>query len=141
MKRIINTTHIIEATPERVWDIISTGDGVDIWFPAITSCRLEGNGEGAKRVCGSAAGDLYETIEKVDHTHRTFQYSINQQVMLPVTDILATMIVKGEHNQTRLDWIFEYTLLDETKGELVQQTIRDLYAAGASGLEKAAQLS
>lgn len=141
MKKIINTTHTIEATPERVWDIVSTGDGVDIWFPAITSCRLEGNGEGAKRICGSAAGDLYETIEKIDHTNRTFQYSINQQAMLPVTNILATMIVKGEHDQTRLDWIFECTLLDETQGEVVQQTIQELYAAGASGLEKAAQHS
>ncbi|NOK57868.1 MAG: SRPBCC family protein [Chloroflexi bacterium AL-W] len=141
MKKIINTTHTIEAAPGRVWDIISTGDGVDLWFPAITSCRLEGNGEGAKRICGSTAGDLYETIEKIDHTNRTFQYSINEQTMLPVTDMLATMIVKGEYNQTRLDWIFECTLLDESQDKVVQQTIQDLYAAGASGLEKAAQHS
>jgi len=139
MQQVITTTHQIAADPARVWAIISRADGVDSWLPIITTCRLEGQGEGAKRICGTGAGDLLETIVKIDHATRTFQYAIDEQPLLPITNILATMVVEAADGQTVLHWTLTGTLLDEAQAAMVQEAIGGMYAAGAAGLGRVAQ--
>ncbi len=49
MNQTIETTHLLHAPANKVWENISKATGVNTWLPVITACRLEGN----KRVCAS----------------------------------------------------------------------------------------
>ncbi|MEM0995398.1 MAG: SRPBCC family protein, partial [Bacteroidota bacterium] len=75
MKKVVKTSHLIHASSEKVWEHIKTGEGIDKWLPVITTCQLEGEGEGAKRICTTAQGNMLETILEVDAEQRVFKYS------------------------------------------------------------------
>jgi uncharacterized protein YndB with AHSA1/START domain len=132
MKKTIETSHIINAPIEKVWANISKASGVNEWLPVITACRLDGN----KRVCSTEQGDMNETILKIDNEQKIFQYAIDEQPLLPIADIIGTMQVLAQDNNTKLNWNLEFTLQDETMYEMVKQAVEGMYAAGANGLEK-----
>ena len=128
MKKTINTTHVIDAPAEEVWQRISQATGVNDWLPI-------GTGVGAQRVCTTEQGDMNETILVIDHENRIFQYTINEQPLSPVEDIVGTMRVGEKNGRTELRWSLDFTLPDETQFPAVQQAVEALYAAGAHGLE------
>ena len=131
MKKIIETTHLINAPLENVWVNISKATGVNEWLSVITACRLDGH----KRVCTTEQGDINETILKIDNEKRVFQYAIDEQPLLPITDIIGTMHVLEQDGNTKLYWDLEFTILDETMFEMVKQAVEGMYSAGANGLE------
>jgi uncharacterized protein YndB with AHSA1/START domain len=131
MKKTIETSHIVNAPIEKVWTNISKATGVNEWLPVIKACRLDGN----KRVCSTEQGDMNETILKIDNDQKIFQYSIDEQPLLPISDIIGTMQVLEQDNNTKLNWNLEFTLQDETMYETVKQAVEGMYAAGANGLE------
>lgn len=136
MKKTIHTHHRIDASPERVWAHISQTTGVDTWLPIVTSCELHGTGQGAQRVCGTEEGNLYETILKIDHEHRVFQYSVDQQPLLPLSQLVGTMKVSSENGHTLLEWIAEFEVEDELLMDTIRPAITGMYEAGAAGLEQ-----
>lgn len=131
MKKTISTLHKINAPSDNVWANISKATGVNEWLPVITACHLDGD----KRVCITEQGEMKETILKIDNENRVFQYSIDSQPLLPVENITGTMTVKGNGEQTQLQWDIEFTIGDESHFEMVKQAIEGMYAAGAAGLE------
>lgn len=133
--RKITTTHQINALPENVWNNIRKGEGVNNWLPMITACRLEGEGKGAKRVCTTEQGEMKETILSADEQHKIFQYSIDEQPLLPIENIVGTMSILPNGDQTILNWNLEFTMADESLFEMVKLVIEGMYAAGAEGLE------
>ena len=135
MKKTIQTLHTINASIEKVWENISKATGVNTWLPVITACRLEGQGEGAKRVCTTEQGDMKETIVKIDHEKKIFQYSIDTQPLLPIENVLGTMELRENNGNTRLNWSLEFVIQDESLFPIVQQAIEGMYAEGATGLE------
>ncbi len=135
MKKVIQTTHNINAPIDKIWANISKASGVNNWLPVITSCSLEGQGEGAKRVCKSEQGDLSETIVKIDHMNKVFQYAIDKQPFFPISDILGTMSLKDNMGTAQLNWDLEFNIADESHFAMVKEAIEGMYAAGAMGLE------
>lgn len=135
MKKVIKTTQKINAPIDKLWANISKASGVNTWLPVITACSLEGNGEGARRVCKSEQGDLSETIVKVDHANKVFQYSVDKQPFFPIADILGTMSLKDNMGSTQLNWDLEFNISDESQFPMVKEAIEGMYAAGAMGLE------
>jgi hypothetical protein len=135
MKKIVQTKHYINAPIDRLWANISKGSGVNTWFPIITSCHLQGQGEGAKRVCISEQGELLETIVKIDHTNKVFKYSIDKQSFFPVENIIGTMTLKENENNVQLDWDLEFNIEDEAHFPVIKESIEGLFAVGATGLE------
>ncbi|SMB99486.1 conserved hypothetical protein [Hymenobacter roseosalivarius DSM 11622] len=135
MKKLIQTTHTLQAPPHKVWAAISQATGVHDWLPVITACRVEDN----QRICSTAQGEMHETILRVDHDHHLFQYAIDQQPLLPVENFVGTMQVRPHGEHTLLLWDGEFTLPDESQFPMVKQALEDLYAAGAQGLERISQ--
>ncbi len=135
MNKIIKTSHPINASSDTVWEHIKNGKGVDKWLPVITACTLEGEGEGAKRICELEQGTMLETILKIDEKEKIFQYSIDEQPLLPISDIKGTMQVIPKNEGTELRWDLEFSLPDEQMFPMVKQAIEGLYSAGAKGLE------
>ncbi|WP_298541876.1 SRPBCC family protein [uncultured Aquimarina sp.] len=135
-KKKIETSHLVNAPVEKVWANISKASGVHEWLPMIETCSLEGQGEGAKRVCTTENGVLNETILKIDHENKTFQYAIDEQTLFPISDIVGTMSVRNDNGKTILDWNLDFSLEDENIFSMIEQAIAGMYAAGAAGLEK-----
>lgn len=135
MNKTIKTSHQINASAKIVWEHIKKGEGVDKWLPVITACRLEGQGEGAKRICTTEQGNMLETILKVNDEQKVFKYSIDEQPLLPIENIIGTMRVIPKNERTELLWKLEFTLSDESLFPVVKEAIEGLYAAGANGLE------
>jgi carbon monoxide dehydrogenase subunit G len=131
MKKIISTIHNINAPSSSVWANISKATGVNEWLPVITACHLDGD----KRVCLTEQGEMNETILKVDNANRLFQYSIDSQPLLPIENVVGTMKVNENGEQTQLQWDLEFNIKDESLFEMVKQAVEGMYAAGAAGLE------
>lgn len=139
--QIVSVKKRLSVSAASVWALIRQGSGVDRWLPVITSCRLEGTGPGAVRICGTAQGHvLEETLEVVDDPGRIFQYRIDRQDMLPTTNVRGTMHV-GEDGAGRAEvlWFVTYELVDPAVGEAVRSSLTDAYAQGLLGLERLAR--
>ena len=69
----------LTSSAERVWEIVAAVGGVDKWLPVMKSCRVEGQGAGARRYCEMADGTkLTETVTAIDQETRTFRYRVDQ---------------------------------------------------------------
>lgn len=132
MNKIIKTAHQIDASAETIWEFIKKGEGVDKWLPIITSCKLEGT----KRICETEQGKMLETILRVDNKEKIFQYSIDEQPLLPIENIKGTMQVVSKNKGTELQWNLEFSLADDNLFPMVKEAIEGLYAAGANGLQQ-----
>ncbi len=134
MKKSTQTvTQIIDVSPEAAWKVIGAVDGVDKWLaPMITSCRIEGN----RRICGTESGEFTEGIEKVDHARRVFQYSIPEQHMMPVKNILGTMKVSESHGgkaSIEWSWLFD---VEENAEQQAKEMLAGAGAMGIAGIER-----
>ncbi len=110
MKQTIETKHFLNAPANNVWENISKATGVNNWLPVITACHLDGN----KRICTTEQGDMDETILKIDHDQKLFQYSIDKQPLLPIENIIGTMKVTEMNGKTELSWNLDFTIQDQT---------------------------
>jgi hypothetical protein len=139
MKKTVVTTHLISALLPKVWENISKSTEVNTWLPIVTTCELQGEGEGAKRICGTEQGNLYETILKIDHSQYLFQYSIDQQPLLPLTNLVGTMRLSEAEGKTQLEWTADFEVENEEAFAVIQPAIEGMYAMGAAGLERVSQ--
>ncbi len=125
----------VNASAEKVWEIIGAVGGVDKWFaPVIQTCRVEGD----KRICGTEAGEFTENIKKVDHAHMVFEYEIPVQNMIPVEHIAGKMKVSdiGDGKST-VEWSATFNV-EEDKEAQAKEMIRGAWTMGIKGIEKVA---
>jgi uncharacterized protein YndB with AHSA1/START domain len=137
MKAVV-TTMTINAPSEKVWEVIAKGNGLEKWFSAIETCELEGPAKpGTKRICKTFQGNvLKETILAVDNDAMVFQYSIDEQDMLPTKDVIGTIhVTKLSPMETNITWLANYNLLDENMESAVATGLDQLYQAGIKGIE------
>ncbi len=85
-----------EVNPEKLWEKVRQFNNMHQYLPAmITSCEVQGNGEGAKRICGTENGEILETLLSLDDNKMTLRYSIdNEDAPLPVSHYTGTVVVK-----------------------------------------------
>ncbi|MFI3219145.1 MAG: SRPBCC family protein, partial [Methylococcales bacterium] len=59
-----------------VWQAIRNIGRLDVWFPIIESCRVEGEGQGALRYMTivNGGGEIKDTIEEIDDANRRLVY-------------------------------------------------------------------
>ncbi|MFQ5589438.1 MAG: SRPBCC family protein [Nitrospiria bacterium] len=127
----------IKVSADAVWDTISAIGGVDKWLSMIQTCRFEGSGAGATRVCTTADGlTLNERIEKVDHTNRVFEYSI-PEAPLPVQDLFGTMKVHetADSSISEIEWSATFGVEEVHEAEIVGM-LKTIYTEGIDGLER-----
>ena len=87
------TARKINAPSAKVWDTVSRIGRLDVWFPSISACSVEGTGVGAIRsltfVDGTKATDR---VEQVDHEHRRVVYN-RFASPFPVSSYIGTVEV------------------------------------------------
>jgi len=83
-------------SPEKLWEKVRQFNNMHKYLPSmITSCEVQGNGEGAKRICGTENGEIRETLLSLDDRNMRLQYSIdNEDAPLPVSHYTGTVVVK-----------------------------------------------
>jgi hypothetical protein len=132
----VSVSRRIQVPAQAVWEVVRTGAHLDRWVPAITSCAMEGEGVGARRVCVINEQVLRESIETVDDASHLFQYRILEQSMLPVRNVLGTIHVSANGpSETEVLWFVNLELDDESAWPAVKEGIEGIYRAGITGLE------
>jgi hypothetical protein len=141
MKKV-SITKSVDASSEKVWNIIQTGTNLDQWIPFISACELEGKGVGAKRVCTMADGKvLKETILLVDENSRTFKYRIDEQNVLPTKNYTGTISVMDNKGKTDVMWVADFEMTIEAAWPEVEKGLTNLLTSAIAGLETAAKMN
>lgn len=126
-------TMTINVRPEEAWRVISKGDGVDKWFSSlISSCRVDGD----KRYCQTTSGvKLIENILEVNHEKRSFRFGIPHQDLLPASNIIEVMSVKGtQDGKAEITWsgAFDADPADATQ---VKDALKSMWTQGLREME------
>ncbi|HPM32453.1 MAG TPA: haloalkane dehalogenase [Chryseolinea sp.] len=138
----VSITKSVNASAEEVWNILRTGTDLDKWIPFISTCKLEGKGVGAKRVCTTADGKvLKETILLVDEGNRIFKYRIDEQDVLPTKNYVGTVSVKDSMGKTEVMWVADFEMTMEAAWPEVEKGLTNLLTEAISGLETAAKMN
>ncbi|MFZ8908456.1 MAG: SRPBCC family protein [Nitrosopumilaceae archaeon] len=65
----------INDSEEKVWNTLSSFDGVEKYFSIVTQSKVEGNGPGAKRICSVNLGnqdfEICEILQSLDDARRS----------------------------------------------------------------------
>jgi len=122
---------------EKVWDAISKIGRLDVWFPFIETCKVEGDGPGALRymTIADGGGDIKDTIEEIDSKKMKLIY-LRPISPFPVTYYKGTVEVFTSYDGLG---IVVWTIDFESKPEdsvSVAEIIQSAISAGIDGMEK-----
>ncbi len=59
-----------------------------------------------------------------------FQYSIDQQPLLPIENIIGTMKISDKEGKTELLWSLDFTIKDQPMLPMVTESIKGMDEAG-----------
>jgi len=92
---------------EKLWEQVRQFNNMERFLPSlVTSCSLDGRGQGSKRVCGTENGDIIETLTLLDEANKTLEYTIdNEDAPLPLANYTGKVTVErlGD-NKTQFTW-------------------------------------
>lgn len=130
MRHEVEVRGAVPVGAETVWETIRTGRDVNLWFPAIATCHVDGD----KRTCTmQGGGELAETIVAVDDAAMRFAYRVESHPM-PVGPVDASMVVTAlGPDRTEVVWRAAFDG-EPGPGEAVATQLRELYQAGLRGL-------
>lgn len=127
----------INASSDKVWEVLRDFDGLPAFIAAIKKSTMEGSGVGALRTLTLEGGGppIVEKLEKIDDQAKTLSYSIVTSP-LPVKDYFATMeTVDLGRGQCELRWYSTFEPKDATEAEAIK-VIEGVYTGGFEGLKK-----
>ena len=105
-----------------LWGKVKAFNNLDKYLPSIiTSCEVNGSGEGASRVCGTENGNILETLQSLDENNMTLEYSIdNEDVPLPVANYRGkASIEKLADNKVKFTWSATFDAKGMPEAEVV----------------------
>ena len=139
MKKV-DVSQKVNVPAVNIWNILRTGTGLDKWLPIIATCKLEGKGAGAKRICTTPDGKtLKETILLVDDTNKVFKYGIDEQDMLPTKNYVGTVSVSESNGQTEVRWTADFDMTIEDAWPEVEKGLTDILTMAITSLASAAK--
>jgi len=131
-------TKKLNVPSEKVWDAISKIGRLDVWFPFIETCKVEGDGPGALRymTIADGGGDIKDTIEEIDPKKKMKLIYLRPISPFPVTYYKGTVEVFTSYDGLG---IVVWTIDFESKPEdsvSVAEIIQSAISAGIDGMEK-----
>jgi Polyketide cyclase / dehydrase and lipid transport len=120
-----------------VWNAISGIDRLDVWFPIIESCAVEGEGSGAVRriTLINGGGEIKDTIEEVDPVTRRLIY------LRPVSPFAVTYyrgtveVFESYDGYGVVVWTIDFDSKTED-AQSVANVVKGAISDGIDGLEK-----
>ncbi len=119
-----------------VWAAIREIGRLDVWFPIIETCRIDGNGAGALRYMTlSDGGEIKDTIEKIDDTNMRLVY-LRPISPFPVTYYKGTVeVFKSYDGLGIVVWTIDFESTPENCVS-VAELVKGAISAGIDGMEK-----
>lgn len=121
---------------ERAWEAISKFGRLDVWFPTIATCRVEGEGIGAYRYMTlRRGGDITDRIVDIDSATRRLTYQ-RIESPFPVTSYKGTVEVFDSFDSRAIVvWTVDFES-DSKDSSTVAETLRAGIGAGVDGMER-----
>ncbi|MEI8362972.1 MAG: SRPBCC family protein [Betaproteobacteria bacterium] len=122
---------------EKVWDEISKIGRLDVWFPIIETCIVEGNGPGAKRnmTIVNNGGAINDTIEEIDHDNMRLVY-LRPISPFPVSYYRGTVeVFKSYDGLGIVVWTIDFESKPEDSSS-VADLVLGAISAGLDGMEQ-----
>lgn len=134
--KTVAVTRLVAQPAEAIWRLVRSGKDVHRILPGvIETCRLEGEGAGARRFCGTKQGPLEETILYVDDNAKLFRYRIDRQSMMPLEHYEGTVHVSDLGSRgAEVLWFATYDLLDEQANTPVREGLVGLFQTAIDGM-------
>jgi len=121
---------------DTVWAAIRKIGKLDVWFPIIETCRVEGEGAGASRYMTIAGGgDIKDTIEEIDDASMKLVY-LRPISPFPVTYYKGTVeVFKSYDGLGVVAWTIDFESAPENSAS-VAELVRGAISDGIDGMEK-----
>lgn len=122
---------------DKVWEAISKIGRLDVWFPFIETCKVEGDGPGALRYMTIAdnGGDIKDTIEEIDSKNMKLIY-LRPISPFPVTYYKGTVEVFTSYDGLGIVvWTIDFKSKPEDSAS-VAELVQSAISAGIDGMEK-----
>jgi hypothetical protein len=126
----------IQASADKVWEVVSNFGDPGRYIAAITGCEADGEGPGTLRTVTLEGGaEVVERLESLDTQARTLSYSIVDSP-LPLRDYVSTMTVRPVGDAAcELTWASTFEAEGAPEDE-ARQIVEGVYALGFEGLKK-----
>jgi hypothetical protein len=133
----VKVTDRIEASADRVWELLADFGGLQRFSAGIESVNVVGEGVGAVRTVTLPGGlTLQERLESFDGAARTLQYAVIGESPLPFSGYLATIRVTEDGGAAQIEWSGEFQPAPGAEGQAAQ-IVEGVYRGGIKGLKKA----
>jgi hypothetical protein len=130
-------TKKLNVPAEAVWDSIRKIGRLDVWFPFIETCTVEGEGPGALRYMTVAdnGGEIKDTIEEIDSKNMKLVY-LRPISPFPVTYYKGTVEVFSSYDGLGIvAWTIDFESKPEDSAS-VAELVQSAISAGIDGMEK-----
>ena len=130
-------TKKLNVPAEVVWNAIRKMGRLDVWFPIIETCRIEGDGQGALRymTIADGGGDIKDTIEEIDDINMRLVY-LRPVSPFPVSYYKGTVeVFKSYDGLGVVVWTIDFKSQPEDTAS-VAELVRGAISAGIDGMEK-----
>lgn len=129
-------TKKLHVPTEQAWRALSNIDKLDVWFPIIATCQVEGKGAGARRYMTlTEGGKITDHIEAIDEAKRQLIY-LRVESPFPVTHYRGTVEVFDSYDsQAIVVWTIDFESAPEDSAP-VAELVKGAIAAGIDGMEK-----
>jgi len=130
-------TKKLNVPSEKVWDAISKIGRLDVWFPFIETCKVEGSGPGALRYMTivDGGGEINDTIEEIDSKNMKLIY-LRPISPFPVTYYKGTVEVFTSYDGLGVVvWTIDFESKPEDSAS-VAELVHGAISAGIDGMEK-----
>ena len=135
MKTKTTITHKVTVSAARTWKAIEGIGGLDVWFPSITSCAVEGSGIGAiRRMDSVRGGRIVDRIVDIQPAEMRLVY---QRVESPfaVTSYRGTVeVFESFDGLSVLAWTIDFESTPEN-APIVNGQLEAGIGAGVEGLK------
>ena len=78
---LVSNTTKINGEREKIWSTLRSFDKVESYMPIVTKTSVEGNGQGAQRICdvnmGTPSFKIQETLEVLDDPNHSLIVSVD----------------------------------------------------------------
>ena len=129
-------TKKMDVPADRAWAAVRQFGRLDVWFPSMAACRIEGDGVGALRflTLEGGLGEIADRLLAVDDEGRRLTYERTESPF-PVTSYVGTVeVFRSFDSLAVVVWTIDFESAAED-GEGVAALLEDAIAAGLEGME------
>ena len=118
------------------WEAIRRVGRLDVWFPTIATCRVEGDGVGAHRYLTlRRGGEITDRVVEIDPARRRLAYQ-RVRSPFPVTSYRGTVeVFESFDGRALVVWTVDFESEPE-QAAAVAATLRTGIGAGVDGMER-----